>query len=655
MGIKLLDLLEPEESVGQIWHRFISRGTGAPRYPEEKAELAPLQKRLLVFFHGLGGNHGVELKPVSSQISEHRMRWRDRLANVEGEIQQARFDGERLFLPAELDGLPSHDLNETLYFWLTAFAACAGLEHPEHSGDLLQNDLLSLRFARRIEQKTLSSFPGLVGRHRQLQKAALEVRLQRDLPPAEQAVEHAVLTLLNSAEIPPEQAELTAQFLAIIKDPSQSVAEIKAPSGYRRMMPSMLWGEVQTPPERRKSFLDHDDALSSGAPEDEDPSKKTIRARRDKADQAERKDSLLLYPFSGFLSWVEMLNINRKVEDEDEDAARKVADEAEEMSLANVSKRTATRLKFDLDLAPEDVDREKLSGRHLYHEWDYRSSSYLPDECCVLSENAPEAEKGREWRPTPASRRRIKAVTKRFEALRPKREMLHGQMDGDEFDMEALIRSRCDLAASGEGSDRIFIKSRQQARDLSVAVLIDTSRSTESWIEGRQVIEVAREALAALALGLKASGDDFALYSFSSLRRDRVFVSSIKGFKEPVSATTMSRIGALKPGFYTRMGAAVRHVAQELAQQPSEKRLLLVITDGKPNDLDHYEGRYGVEDTKKAIMEVRRLGLSVFGVTIDAKAQDYFPFMFGRGSYSIVSHADRLTRALPLLFQNLVA
>ena len=116
----------------------------------------------------------------------------------------------------------------------------------------------------------------------------------------------------------------------------------------------------------------------------------------------------------------------------------------------------------------------------------------------------------------------------------------------------------------------------------------------------------------------------------------------------------LSRIGALKPGFYTWLGAAVRHVAQELDARPNARRLLLVITDGKPNDLDHYEGRYGVEDTAMAIREARCAGQAVFGVTVDAKGKSWFSRIFGRGGYAVISHPDRLSTALPDIYHHLV-
>jgi nitric oxide reductase NorD protein len=110
----------------------------------------------------------------------------------------------------------------------------------------------------------------------------------------------------------------------------------------------------------------------------------------------------------------------------------------------------------------------------------------------------------------------------------------------------------------------------------------------------------------------------------------------------------------LRPGFYTRLGAAIRHASADLAKQGKKRRLLLVITDGKPNDLDHYEGRHGIEDTAMAVREARRAGQSVFGVTIDKQAKTWFPRLFGRGGFHVIAHPDKLTEALPQIYRELV-
>ncbi|HXZ17905.1 MAG TPA: VWA domain-containing protein, partial [Roseiarcus sp.] len=134
-----------------------------------------------------------------------------------------------------------------------------------------------------------------------------------------------------------------------------------------------------------------------------------------------------------------------------------------------------------------------------------------------------------------------------------------------------------------------------------------------------------------------------------------VRIEIVKGFDEAYSPAVVRRLGALKPGFYTRIGAAVRHATAELAKAAASDRLLLILTDGKPNDIDHYEGRFGVEDTRRAIQEGRRHGVRPFGVTIDARAEARFPLLFGRGGFAVVSDPARLPAAMPILLRRLAA
>jgi nitric oxide reductase NorD protein len=132
-----------------------------------------------------------------------------------------------------------------------------------------------------------------------------------------------------------------------------------------------------------------------------------------------------------------------------------------------------------------------------------------------------------------------------------------------------------------------------------------------------------------------------------------VFLHRCKGFAEPMSAPVSARIGGLRPGHYTRLGAAIRHAAAQLAEQGATKRLLLVLTDGKPNDLDHYEGVHGIEDSRMAVREARALGQSVHGVVIDADGQDWFARIFGRAGFTLLPDPARLPRALPDIYHGL--
>ena len=167
------------------------------------------------------------------------------------------------------------------------------------------------------------------------------------------------------------------------------------------------------------------------------------------------------------------------------------------------------------------------------------------------------------------------------------------------------------------------------------------------------MIDVIRDSLFLFAESLGATGDRFGMLGFSSRRRDPVRVHTLKGFEEDYGAAVRGRIDAIRPGYYTRMGAAIRYATDLLANQPAGRRLLLLLSDGKPNDLDRYEGRYGIEDTRHAVQQARHLGLTPFCVTIDERGNDYLPHLFGSGGYVVIRRPSELPRRLPLLYARL--
>ena len=263
-------------------------------------------------------------------------------------------------------------------------------------------------------------------------------------------------------------------------------------------------------------------------------------------------------------------------------------------------------------------------------------------------------EEGESWIPDLRARRQFRKIRRQFEALRPRCKLLRGQLDGTELDMDALVRTQCDFLANGNHSDQIYMKTYRQTRDLAVAILVDVSLSTDSWTNDLRILDVEKEALITLATGLTTCRDAFAIYTFTSRKRHFVRITAVKNFDETFNDKILRRIASLRPGYYTRIGPALRHTSQLLSVRPERNRLILLLSDGKPNDLDYYEGRYGIEDTRHAILEARKVGLSVFGITIDRKAQDYFPYLFGKGGYTIVNRPDRLSHVLPTIYQHLL-
>lgn len=625
---------EPEETIGKLWHELASRLDAPSNHDGARVNLTEVGGRLAVLFRGLGGNPATDLKAVAHEQSNHRLSFLRKLGTAQERSPRSSFDGESLRLPESLAVFPAREANAALYLWLAACAAHAGTV-AEHDDPLLA-DIAALRAADAMVKATLENAPGFKPLYADLCAATLAQRPQPHLPRAEAAVEALIRQQLGDTAAHPALPD-------------------RAPRGYRPYRPVALW------PDLRRVEVSHGSEIETrdteGTPEEAEGAR-THRAKRRKAEQAERNDSFILHKFEAILSWAEFINLNRRVEDDDDDSAKKAADDTDEIGLGQISKAPATRLKLHLDLSPEDVDREALSGISTYPEWDCRTGSYLPAHTRVLASKVPATDSS-PFQDDPRAQARIRAVKRQFEALRPSRISTSGHLDGDELDTDRAVRARVDFYATGQGDDRIWRQTRPQARDLAISILLDVSRSTESAVpghghDGRTVIGIEREALAALAWGLDACGDDFAIHAFSSLKRQRVFVQECKDFGEKMSDSITSRIASLTPGHYTRLGAAIRHVSKGLAEQARKRRLLLVITDGKPNDLDHYEGRHGIEDSRMAVQEARRAGHAVFGITVDRDGKSWFPRMFGQGGYAVISDPDKLTQALPEIYRQLV-
>ena len=629
----LLSLLEPEEFVGKLWHDIAGHAHAQTRFPEAAVALEEVRQPLAVLFRGLGGAPGLRLAVAGETGSAHRPALRQRIVGA-SRLTVAHRNGEALYLPPLVNSYPTRAENRALYVWLAAFFAHLPLRPAEPLS--VARDVAFLQDVRAATEATLAAAPGLVVIHATLCASVLRGRPLRRLPPAEAAIEHAIRALL----VPGPEANFAAVCTRALSETTRD---------YRPFFPAPLWGEARTAAEGVAPTVGEEDARSKSASSDE----RTRKARRSPQEQTERRDYLALNRFEKLLATAESMNLARPVEDDDEDSARRAAENAGEIVLSPHGRRAATRLKLELDLASAAVAESAAAEGLRYPEWDWRRRAYRAGYCRVRAGVAPVGDAA--WRPTPETQRRIGRVRRQFETLQPRYETIRAQVDGDELDLEALVRARADFSVGGTPSERVYQTTRRQARDLAVALLVDASLSTEAWVGTQRVIDIAREAALMFCHALDAVGDANAVYSFTSKGRDDVRVDVVKEFSEPLSPTVVQRVGALKPGHYTRIGAALRHVTAQLASQPARRRLLLVLTDGKPNDCDHYEGRFGMEDSRRAIQEARRAGASVFGVTIDARAQVHFPVLFGRGGFAFIADPARLPATMPQLLRHLMS
>ena len=376
------------------------------------------------------------------------------------------------------------------------------------------------------------------------------------------------------------------------------------------------------------------------------------RAAQSITDERHAAPMVMFFRTETILSWTEMTRVNRADDDEDDGQQLAAANDMDELAVAPDGQSTASRVKFDLDLPSAAHDDLPLGPGEKYPEWNYQTQRLQPEHCVVQRYTARDAPP---YQPPAALRAVARRMRRRLEALRSAPARLRGRTEGDDIDVDAWIRYRVE-SGSGPRSEAppVYVQRVRAERDLATLLLADLSLSTDAYAtQEARVIDVIRDALHVFGEALAASSDAFEMLGFSSVRRSHVRIQHLKAFDEAWDSAAMARVNAIKPGYYTRMGAALRHATARLLQRGERQRLLIILTDGKPNDLDVYEGRYGLEDTRHAVREARALGLTPFCITIDAKAHDYLPHLFGSQGYALVHRPQDLVRRLASAYAGL--
>lgn len=283
----------------------------------------------------------------------------------------------------------------------------------------------------------------------------------------------------------------------------------------------------------------------------------------------------------------------------------------------------------------------------VYPEWEFRSQTYRDPGATVRV--LPNLLGTQAWVDETLAQHQslLNQIRRNFEMLSAKRVTRRKQLDGDDIDLNAWIDSYTDFRAGGALSDALYQTRRTADRDLAITLLIDVSGSTDSWVTAnKRIIDVEREALLLVCIALQSMGEPYCIQAFSGEGPDLVMVRELKSFSEPFSNDIALRISGLEPERYTRAGAALRHATYSLMQQPASHRLLLFLSDGKPNDKDEYEGQYGVEDMRQAVVEANTQGISTFCLTIDRQAPSYLPRIFGAHHYALLPKPEQLPTAL---------
>jgi nitric oxide reductase NorD protein len=303
----------------------------------------------------------------------------------------------------------------------------------------------------------------------------------------------------------------------------------------------------------------------------------------------------------------------------------------------------------ECDIAEELASPIPTNG-HPYDEWDYRRAGYRTGWCLLSEKSLHPVRSGFVAGTLKKYQPQLKKLCRQFEMLRTRHRFVRRRRDGDDIDLDAHIEALGDTRAGLSPSDRLFVQLLRDERDIAAMFLVDMSNSTEGWVG-----VAIKEALVLLAEALEVVRDRYGIYGFSGMRRSRSELYHIKHLDEAYGPEVQGRIAAIGPKEYTRMGPPIRHLTKKLLETESNVRLLVVISDGKPEDYDDYKGQYAIEDTRKALLEARGSGVYSFCITIDKSAHDYLAHMFGRGNYIFVDEVLSLPTKMAEMYRLLTS
>jgi nitric oxide reductase NorD protein len=302
--------------------------------------------------------------------------------------------------------------------------------------------------------------------------------------------------------------------------------------------------------------------------------------------------------------------------------------------------------------------KEPISDPFHYQEWDYQVQLHRPDWVTVFERRQPMGDPETieniltEYKPVT---HRIKQI---IDLLTPEGvQRVRNMEDGDEIDLNAAVDAMVAIRMGEQPNPRITMRNVIKSRDLAVVLLLDLSESTNEVVQGSEktILQLTREAASLVSTAINGVGDPFAIHGFASDGRHDVQYYRFKDFNQRFDDEAKSRLAGMRGGLSTRMGAAMRHAAQHLLKQPERRKLLLLVTDGEPADIDERDPQHLRHDTRKAVEELYTKGILTYCLTLDANADAYVKRIFGMNNYTIIDHVDRLPEKLPVLFATLTS
>ncbi len=590
--------LEFEESIGRVWDTFLNKKVNK-FHEEERVYFADISKSLTLFHHLLGGEKGKELHVTDKRYVDTTRTMLQKVSFLGKEFFLTWQDEKAIYLPASFAYFPTKEQNEMLYYWLIAMVTRV---------DVNSNNL------KEQNSNTVTHLTEKYNGFNDFYNHASEYLAQQ----------YEQLSFMNDLQKTDNET--------LIND---------YPNPLWIYPPMMTNTQTNTPSEeedlKREQEKEKTDTLE-------------MKKKSNQMDDKKETDGFLTFLPESLMSIFEQVNVDRMEDDSFDEDALYHAEDLDEITIGKKQANLASRIKMDLDIQLDMTEIYPLGKGHLIDEWDYRKNDYLINYVRIKPQvtlNVTPIEVPKRLKKT------VKKIQGELDLLELDRIKNDRLPYGDEINMDTWIDYKGHLNKSIHHQN-FYTTYEKKTRDMATLILADVSLSTEGGItQDVRIIDVIKDGLMVFSEALEKLNDKFAIYSFSSLQNKKVYFNIIKNFNDKYSDLIRGRIDSMQPQYYTRLGAAIRESAKILDRQQSANKLLLIISDGKPNDEDRYDGRYGIEDTKKAIEEVKKKGITPFCITVDMDAKEYLSYLFGRNGFAVVRDGRKLPKVIPEVYISL--
>jgi len=591
--------LEFEESMGKVWDKYLNKKVH--KFDEDaRVNFEDISNTLSIFHRLLGGEKAKELRVTDKRTLEISRTLLEKLSFLGKEFFLTWQDDNSLYLPSSLAYFSTKQENEMLYYWLVAMAIAVD---KDDANILYQN--------RKASEYLVQKYSGF--------KLFYENAINQLTHKYEE------LSYIKSLENLSEEDLIDAH-------------------------PSPLWIYPSALTLKKAKNGESDEEEPTRDEGDEKAEELQMKKQTEQIDDKHETDGFLAFLPESLMSIFEQVNVDRCEDDSFDEDALYHAEDLDEITIGQKQANLSARIKMDLELQVDETIIYPLGKGHYVDEWDYKKGDYLKNYARIL----PHVTMNVVPMALPARlTKTVRKIHRELDLLKLDRIKNDKLPYGDEIDIDSWIEYTSHQDKSMH-HQKFYTTYERKTRDMATLLLADISLSTEGGITQEvRIIDVIKDSLMVFGEALEKLEDKFAIYTFSSLQNKKVYFHIIKNFKDRYNDLIRGRIDTIKPEYYTRMGAAIREATKILDKQQSANKLLLIVSDGKPNDEDRYDGRYGIEDTKKAIEEIKKKGITPFCITVDLDAKEYLSYLFGRDGYAVVRDGQKLPKILTDVYINL--